>query len=109
MSLPDIVAGSNHRALSLTWTKQTTGAALDLTNATLTARISHKSRDGQSIAIPATGTFVIVSGPAGTFTWTFSTADIATPGQYQVYFIATYADMTIERAYPVLWNVLEAP
>lgn len=81
MSLPNVVKSSIYSDLVLTWSP-----VLDLTGATLTGTITDRNGDG-SRAI--TGTLAVSSAEAGIFTWSPSSADVATAGAFYVQFTAT--------------------
>jgi hypothetical protein len=85
-----IPQGQTHVLLSLTW-KDDTGTAIDLSGATITARIQPLHGTGGA----STGAITVVSAPAGTLTYKFATTEVATTGTYQIQFKAVYADATI--------------
>ena len=107
MSLPDVVSTGTHTALTLTWTRKVQRKPVDLTGATITGRmvridvLPNVTRD-------ITGTFTIVTATSGIFSWTFSAADIATPGTWEVQFIATYGDGSKELSYKETLTILPA-
>lgn len=77
------VQGATKSPLQLTWT-DAAGAAVNLTGATITARMT---RDRVTVR-DVTGTFALVTAASGVFSWDFSTADLATPGVWEVQFTA---------------------
>jgi hypothetical protein len=101
-ALPSIVQNSRHTGLSLTWLAGS--AAKDLTGATLTGTITDASGNTRAI----TGTLNIVNPTAGTFTWAFSTIDVATVGNFTVQFTATYSsDSLPDTSYELPWAVVD--
>ena len=105
MALPDVVQGAKRPSLQVTWTDEN-GVALDLSGATITARIQDAntgtSRD-------ADGAFVIVTAASGIFRWDFGTADVATAGTYRVQFNAAFGSSpTPARTFLTRWRVLAA-
>lgn len=108
MALPDIVVGSNHTALTITWQRKTTAAAVVITGATITARMTNKDPHVSPATRNVTGILAVTVGASGIFTWTFSAADVATPGDFDVYFIATFADTTVEKTYADTLRILPA-
>ncbi len=98
------VEGARHTAQTITW-QDSTGTAWVLTGATITGTL-RPERGGTARAI--TGTLALVGdGSAGQFTWTYSTADIATPGVLWVQFKATFADTTYDLTQKTTFEVLE--
>jgi len=104
MALANAVQGARHTAQTITW-KDADGAVVDLTGATITARIRAKRLN--TITFAATGVFALVAlGATGIFTWTYSVADVANAGLFEVQFKATFTqyDLTLTTG----WEVLEA-
>jgi hypothetical protein len=97
MAYTPIPLGQTHVKLDLTW-KDDKQVVIDLTGATITARIRPKHGAGAA----ATGTIAHVSDPAGHITYQFATTEVATAGIYEIQFKAVYADATI-----LLHNILE--
>lgn len=83
-ALITIYAGATNDPLSVT-AQLTSGAATDLTGATLSVVFSGPNR------FTGTGTFAVTSATGGLFTYTFSATDVAVAGDYELQFIATYA------------------
>lgn len=95
-----IYVGATNDPLSVT-AQLTTGAATDLTGATMSVVFSGPNR------FTGTGTFNVTNAVAGTFTYTFSSADVAVAGDYELQFIATYGGKP--RLYlPVMLRILPA-
>lgn len=86
MALSNAVQGARHTAQVITWT-DTEGDAQNLTGATVTGRLLNLSTYA---ATAITGALAVTSAASGIFTWTYSAADVATPGTYEVQFVATY-------------------
>jgi hypothetical protein len=108
MSLPNAYVGATHTGYTLTWVTGDTGhPPYDLTDATLSCWIALKGSNSwrQSDGV------LTKTQPytAGKFSWAFSEADVATPGNYQVVFRATYGDTTYDQTDPREWKVLPGP
>lgn len=97
MPISPLYVGEAHRPLSVTW-QDDSGAALDLTTATLTVRFSGVAG---STGFNGTGTFNITSAATGKFTYTLSATDVAVAGTWNLQFIATYGDGTKQFSDPV--------
>ena len=105
MALPDAVQGARRPSLQITWTDET-GVALDLSGATITARVQDAST-GE--ARDADGTFTIVTAGNGVFRWDFGTEDVETAGTYRVQFNAAFgSDPTPAKTFLARWRVLAA-
>lgn len=103
MALADAIQGAKRPSQEITWTDQD-GNALDLTGATITARIN---RGGTVTA--SDGTFTVVTAASGIFRWDYSTADVATAGAFEVQFTAAFGSGTTPaKTKKAGWNVLEA-
>lgn len=100
MALADAVQGATHTPQRITWL-DTDDTPLNLTGATITGKIQDSGGTTRAI----TGTLSVVTAASGIFSWTYSTADVATAGRYQVQFIATYGDATVEKTLADAWNV----
>lgn len=85
MSLASAVAGALRPSQIITWSRED-GAAEDLTGATLTGKI----RDAAGIVRAIGGTLTVSDGPSGQFAWVYDATDVATEGEYQVQFTATF-------------------
>jgi hypothetical protein len=82
---------------ALTW------PTLDLTGATVTARISVGG-----VGAAATGTITVIYATAGQFTFAPSAADFATAGAVSVQFLATFSGGLKEYADPITLTVVAA-
>ncbi len=105
MAMPDAVEGGKRPSPLITWTDEN-GVALDLSGATITARIQDAST---GVAVAATGTFTVTDASGGVFRWDYSTADVATAGNYRVQFVAAFgSDPTPAKTFLTRWRVLAA-
>lgn len=103
--LVDAVAGGKRPSQTITWADDA-GTPLDLTGATITARIRNRST---GVAFNSTGTFTITNAAAGVFRWDYSTEDTATAGRYEVQFTATFGTAPTPAVAPMTnWRILEA-
>ncbi len=100
MPLANAVQYARKRAQVITWTDED-GNAIDLTGATL--RGIKVAEDGTETSI--TGTLALVTAASGVFSWTYSEADVATPGDYMAQFVAVYGDHLPEISYRHSWRV----
>lgn len=100
MALAQAIKNARHTGQIITF-KRLDGSVVDLTGATITARI--KPSSGSVVA--ADGTFTLTSATEGKFSWTYGTTDVGTAGEFTVQFKATFADTTIEYSYPELFVV----
>lgn len=80
------VVGAKRPSQVITWTDED-GAPLDLSGATITARIVNTTT---GTAADSDGQFVITDGPGGEFRWDYGSQDVATQGMYQVQFTAAF-------------------
>lgn len=99
--LPSVPEGSVKTPMIITWHTDN-GAAVDLTGASLSARIfsyvSETSRD-------ATGIFNVLIPTEGVFEWLFSVSDLVV-GEYRIQFVATYASgLTPLKSDQLEWKV----
>lgn len=102
MALAAAVQGARHTAQQITWTDDA-GNAEDLTGATLTGYIK------QSGAVrPIDGALDIVTAAAGVFTWTYGADDVATVGECNVQFVATFSDGLQDKTLISVWHVYNA-
>jgi len=105
MALADAIQGAKRPSQLITWTDQD-GNAVDLTGATITARIRNMAT-GATVA--ADGAFVLVTPSNGVFRWDYGTTDVATAGFYKVTFTATFASgVTPAKTLSEKWVVHEA-
>ena len=100
MALAQAIKNARHTGQVVTW-KRLDGSAVDLTGATITARI--KNSAGNVAA--ADGTFTLVSATEGQFRWSYGATDVGTAGEFTVQFKAVFGDTTIEYSYPETWVV----
>ena len=106
MALSKAVQGRNHTGQEVTWQEETSLDAVDLTNATITAKM--RPRLGGDIRAVTGST--VASSPAtdGIFIWTYGTVDIADDGEFDVQFFATFPDTTKEKNFIERFIVKEA-
>lgn len=105
MALAAAVQGALRPEQQITWT-DADGDAVDLTGATIMARIRNLS---SGVSVDSTGSFTAVDAAGGIFIWSYSSADVATAGQFVVQFTASYATPpTPERTIATSWTVYEA-
>jgi hypothetical protein len=103
MALDTAIEGSRHTPQTITFARADE-ATQNLTGATLTGTIKN-IRTGVERAI--TGTLALGTAASGIFTWAYSAGDLVA-GDYQVQFVATYGDATIDRSAWVDWTVQPA-
>lgn len=104
-ALADAVQGAKRPSQIITWTDKN-GTALDLTGATITAKIKNLS-SGSTVA--SDGVFTITDAAAGKFRWAYSTTDVADAGDYSVQFEAAYGSApTPARTFIASWKVQPA-
>lgn len=105
MALADAVAGGKRPSQIITWA-DANGTVLDLTGATITARIKNNAT-GSTVA--SDGVFTVTSATAGQFRWDYSTTDVASAGSYTVQFSAAFGSSpTPARTFTTDWRVWEA-
>lgn len=105
MGLAAAIAWANRPSQQITWLTSD-GAAVDLTGATITARMRNKDTNATR---DITGTLTVTDGTNGVFVWAYSAADVQTAGGYAVQFTATYeAAPTVTRSIVAAWTVMEA-
>jgi hypothetical protein len=102
MPVTPLFVGETHKPLSVTFLDDS-GAALNLTGATLSVRFSGVSG---SASFLGGGSFSITNAAAGLFTYTLVAGDVATPGTWQLQFKATYGDATVSFSDPIPLEVL---
>lgn len=104
MALADAVQGGKRPSQTITWSDQD-GTALDLTGATITARITRPGGE----AIAADGTFTLTDAENGQFRWDYGTNDVGTAGTFDVQFNAAFGSGTTPaRTVPTRWKVHKA-
>lgn len=103
MALADAVQNARHSAQSITWTNE--GTAVNLTGATLTGVKRHKAT---GVVTALDGTLTLVTPASGVFSWTYGATDVGAAGLFEVQFIATFADTTVERTIAEDWRVHDA-
>jgi len=105
MALAAAVQGARRPSQTITWTDDN-GAPLDLSGAVITARIRNTTSN-QTAA--SDGTFTVVTAASGIFRWDYSPADVATAGDFEVQFTATFtAGLTPARTIVAPWSVLKS-
>ena len=104
MALPDAIQNARHTGLTITWSDES-GTAVDLTGATITGYKKNKSTK----TVTALGGALSLSDAAnGVFTWAYGATDVATPGVYEVQFLATFGVNDIEKTLLETWRVHNA-
>lgn len=102
MALEPAVEGAKRPSQVITWTDQD-GNAFDLTNATITARITNL-QTGESAN--SDGAFILTDAPNGGFRWDYGTNDVATSGKFAVQFTAVFSSgVTPARTIKENWTV----
>jgi len=105
MALAEAVQNAKRPSQLITWTDGD-GDAVDLTGATITARLYNTAT---GVVAASTGAFVLTTPTAGVFRWDYSTTDLETAGLFKVQFTATYASgLTPGKTLTALWVVHEA-
>lgn len=84
-SLPNWVQHARRPSMSVTWYREGTTIAEDLTGATLSGLIE----DGATVTA-ITGTLTLTDAVNGVFRWDFSAADVASDGKLEVQFDAVF-------------------
>jgi len=102
--LQPAVKGARHTAQVVTFGRQDSSEVVDLTSATVTGTI----RDNVTKVVRAITGTTTGSGTTGLITWTYGAADVASNGDFEVQFKATYGDATYELSFPEPWKVYEA-
>lgn len=104
MALARAIKGADYRGQQITW-KDEEGNALDLTGATITAKIR---RAAGETAVSSDGTFSLVTASSGIFSWEYGTAvDLAESGEFEIQFTATYGASS-EKTFIMPFVVAEA-
>lgn len=108
MAIPSAVEGEKGRVITFTAYKKGTETVQDITGATMTGII--ETIPGPDYTVRAvSGTLAVVSGTAGTFSWTWNTTDTGTDGKFTVQFIATIGSTVIYKSFPQPWEVVRSP
>lgn len=107
MPLARAIQNSRHTGQRVTFQREDGSGVVDLTNVqTITYRIRNPMT---SVTVTGNGTCTPVAPlTGGQFDWAYGTNDVATPASYEVQFIATFTDTSVERSIPEPWHVLEA-
>jgi len=50
----------------------------------------------------------LVTAASGIFNWTYGAADVATDGDAEVQFVATFADTTTDKTIKTAWRVYDS-
>lgn len=107
MALPKIMEDEVGRQLTITWYKEGGTTPEDLTALAITGRI--ETTPGPTFTVRAiSGALAVLVGTDGTFTWTLNATDTATPGIFNVMFIATSGGNNL-RTFKEKWEVERAP
>ena len=101
--IPAAIQGARLPGRQLTWSRSD-GTAEDLTGATITARMQNKAT---GVASDVTGTLTVIDAANGVFTWALSAADVATVGDFDLQFTASYGSLAA-RTYKADWSVRAA-
>jgi hypothetical protein len=105
MALAAAVQGARRPSQTITWADEM-GTALDLTGATITARIRNITANE---TVDSDGTFVLVVPMAGIFRWDYGVADVASTGEFEVQFTASFGSSpTPARTITAPWSVLKS-
>lgn len=106
MALPPRPEGALRPSPLITWVDED-GTPLNLTGATITARIRPITAGAD--AVDSAGTFTVTDAEAGVFRWDLHADDVATVGKYQVQFTATYGSApSPARTFISDWQITEA-
>jgi hypothetical protein len=106
MALPPRPQGALRPSPLITWADEDDNP-LDLTGATITARI--RPMAAGSVAVASSGSFTVTDAAAGVFRWDLDADDVATVGKYRVQFTATYGSApSPARTFITDWQVTEA-
>lgn len=105
MALSSAVQGAKRPSQTVTLT-DTDGTAVDLTGATITARLRNVASGAEA---NSDGSFVVTNAAGGVFRWDYGTTDVATAGRFQVQFNLAYSSgVTPMRTFVESWTVYEA-
>lgn len=104
-SLPIWVQYARRPSMTLTWYREGTTVAEDLTGATISGSI----RNGEGTVRAITGALTVTSGTGGQFRWDLSAADVGDAGRLMVQFTATFGSgQTPAKTFKAAWDVTEA-
>lgn len=105
MALADALQGAKRPSQLITWTDED-GNAVDLTGATITARIRNAmTREARD----ADGSFSVTDGAAGVFRWDYGVNDVEEGAIFTVQFTAAFgSEPTPTRTLKEDWVVHEA-
>lgn len=104
MALASAVQGAKRPSQTIVWQDQDR-VALNLTGATITARI----KNSEGVTVASDGTFTIVTAASGIFRWDYGTNDVANAGSYTVQFNAAFGtDPTPAKSITAEWLVYPA-
>ena len=101
MALAKAVQNARHSGQTITWLKDN-GAPVDLTGATITARIRSNA---SGTVEDSDGIFSLASATDGQFSWAYGLYDVAVAGDYEVQFKAAYGDGKYDLSYLQEWTV----
>lgn len=105
MALAAAIQGAKRPTQTITWI-DADGDAVDLTGATITARIRNYS---SRVTVDSDGTFEVTDGPNGEFTWAYSSDDVAAAGLFEVQFTAAYGSQpTPAKTITETWQIHRA-
>lgn len=104
MALSNAIQGANHTGQKVIWSYER-GEPVDLTNSVITAK---KRIQNTKVVTDVAGQFALVDPMEGVFNWPYAPTDIDTVGVYQIQFIATYTDETLEKSMIEQFTVKEA-
>jgi hypothetical protein len=105
MALADAIQGARRPSQQITWIDND-NVALDLTGATIAARIKNLTT---AATVESDGVFTVESAAAGVFRWDYSTADVSEAGIFEIQFIATFGQSpTPAKTLKTSWYVHEA-
>ena len=105
MGLANAVQGAKRPSQLITLTYPD-GSVVDLTGATITARLRN---DGTGVEATSDGAFTVTNAAGGVFRWEYSTTDVATAGRFKVQFNLEFGSApTPARTFVESWLVAEA-
>jgi len=102
MALATAIRGARHRGQKITWTSSDSiPGVIDLTGATLTGKKRNLLSDEVTTI---EGTLEKLTAP-NEMQWIYAAEDVASEGDFEVQFIASYNDGTEERSFIENWKV----